>query len=91
MGRGRRGLFEAAWPALRYEEETLLAGKAEPAPDELPSLSPLEAVAGELRVMACQPVSTCDVSPQAVRKSGMLSNRSWRSAARDRWSGWQDR
>ncbi len=73
---GRRGLL---WQLglLRYEEETLLAGaEPEPAPDELPLLSPLEAMAGELRVMgvsAGEHIMTHH--RQRAREAGVLSSR----------------
>ncbi|MEZ4767207.1 MAG: hypothetical protein R2844_02135 [Caldilineales bacterium] len=74
--RERRG---ALWQLglLHYEEETLLADeRPDPAPEELPPLLPLEAMAGELRVMG---VSTGEhvmtFHRQTVQQAGMLSSR----------------
>lgn len=71
----RRGLL---WQLglLRYEEETLLAeAKPDPAPDELPPLPPLEAMAGELRVMGVSAgAHVMAHHRQRMREAGMCSS-----------------
>lgn len=73
---GRRGLL---WQlgALDYQEETLLATQApEAAPEELPALTPLEAMAGELRVMGVSAgPHVMQHHRQRMQQAGVLSSR----------------
>ncbi len=75
-GSGRRALL---WQLglLDYGEETLLAAQEpEGAPDELPALAPLEAIAGELRVMGVSagPHVMLHHRPR-MQQAGVLSSR----------------
>ncbi|HNS01594.1 MAG TPA: error-prone DNA polymerase, partial [Anaerolineae bacterium] len=73
---GRRGLL---WQlgALDYQEETLLATQTpEAAPEELPVLAPLEAMAGELRVMGVSAgPHVMQHHRQRLQQAGVLSSR----------------
>jgi error-prone DNA polymerase len=75
-GEGRRGLL---WQLgmLDYEEETLLGGQEpEAAPLELPPLAPLEAMAGELRVMGVSAGPHVMAHHRAaMQQAGVLSSR----------------
>jgi error-prone DNA polymerase len=75
-GGGRRALL---WQLglLPYEEETLLAGQEpEMAPLELPPLAPLEAMAGELRVMGVSAGPHVMAHHRAaMQQAGVLSSR----------------
>ncbi len=72
---GRRNLL---WQLglLHYEEETLLAdARPDPAPDELPPLQPLEAMAGELRAMGLSAGQHVMAHHrQRAREAGVLSS-----------------
>jgi error-prone DNA polymerase len=75
-GEGRRGLL---WQLglLDYEEATLLGGQEpEAAPLELPPLAPLEAMAGELRVMGVSAGPHVMTHHRAaMQQAGVLSSR----------------
>lgn len=76
VGEGRRGLL---WQLglLSYEEETLLSGQTpEAAPEELPQMAALEAMAGELRVMGVSAGPHVMAHHRAaMQQAGVLSSR----------------